>query len=74
MCDMTHTHVLLHMCDMTRTYVLRHMCDITHTCVMLQFCYRTSSELENTVLEINHVTNVSTVLSETTASDRVSRY
>ena len=36
--------------------------------------YRTNSYLENTVLEINHVTNVTTVLSETTASDRVSRY
>jgi len=35
--------------------------------------YRTSSELEDSVLEINHVTNVTTVLSETTASDRVSR-
>ena len=34
--------------------------------------YRTSSELENSVLEINHVTNVTTVLSGTTASDRVS--
>ena len=36
--------------------------------------YRTSSELENSVLEINHVTNVIEVLNETTASDRVSRY
>ena len=36
-------------------------------------CYRTSSELENSVLEINHVTNVTKVLNETTASDRVSR-
>ena len=36
--------------------------------------YRTSSELENSVLEINHVTNVTTVLDETAASDRVSRY
>jgi len=35
--------------------------------------YRTSSKLENSVLEINHVTNVTTVLSETTVSDRVSR-
>ena len=35
--------------------------------------YRTSSELENYVLEINYVTNVTTVLGETTASDRVSR-
>ena len=35
--------------------------------------YRTSSELENIVLEINHVTNVTKVLNETTASDRVSR-
>ena len=35
--------------------------------------YRTSSELENSVLEINHVTNVTTVLDETAASDRVSR-
>jgi len=34
------------------------------------------SELENSVLEINHVTNVTTVLqvNETTASDRVSRF
>ena len=29
--------------------------------------------LENSVLEINHVTNVTTVLNETTSSDRVSR-
>ena len=29
--------------------------------------------MTNSVLEINHVTNVTTVLSETTASDRVSR-
>ena len=36
--------------------------------------YRTSSELGNSVLEINHVTNVTKVLNETTASDRVSRY
>ena len=35
--------------------------------------YRTSSELENSVLEINHVRNVTKVLNETTASDRVSR-
>ena len=35
--------------------------------------YRTSSELENSVLEINQVTNVTTVLNETTTSDRVSR-
>ena len=35
--------------------------------------YRTSSKLENSVLEINHVTNVITVLDETAASDRVSR-
>jgi len=35
--------------------------------------YRRSSELENSVLEINCVTNVTTVLSETTASDGVSR-
>ena len=37
--------------------------------------YRTSSELENSVLEINHVTNVTvtTVLDESAASDRVSR-
>jgi len=35
--------------------------------------YRTISELENSVVEINHVTNVTTVLNETTASDRVSR-
>ena len=34
---------------------------------------KTSSELENSVLEINHVTNVTTVLNETTVSDRVSR-
>ena len=34
---------------------------------------RTSSELENSVLEINHVTNVTKVLNETTASDRVAR-
>ena len=34
--------------------------------------FGTSSELENSVLEINHVTNVTTVLSETTAWDRVS--
>jgi len=33
--------------------------------------YRTSSELENSVLEINHVTNVTTVLDETAASDRL---
>jgi len=38
-----------------------------------KYRYRTSSELENSVLEINHVTNVTTVLGETTASDRVSR-
>ena len=30
--------------------------------------YRTSSELENSVLEINHVTNVTTVLNETAVS------
>jgi len=36
--------------------------------------YRTSSELENSIQEINHVTNVTTVLDETAASDRVSRY
>jgi len=38
--------------------------------------YRTnrSSDMENTVLGIHHVTNVTTVLSETTVSDRVSRY
>jgi len=36
-------------------------------------CYRTSSKLENSVLEINHVMNVTTVLDETVASDRVSR-
>jgi len=35
---------------------------------------KTSSELENSVLEINHVTNVTKVLNETTASDRVSRW
>ena len=35
--------------------------------------YRTSSELENSVLEVNHGTNVTTVLSETTVSDGVSR-
>ena len=35
--------------------------------------YRTSSEIENSVLEINHVTNVTKVLNKTTASDRVSR-
>jgi len=37
--------------------------------------YRASSELENSVLEINHVTDVTTVqvLDETAASDRVSR-
>jgi len=35
--------------------------------------YRTSSELENSVLEINHVTNMTKVLNDTTASDRVSR-
>ena len=29
--------------------------------------YRTISELENSVLEINHVTNVTTVLNETAA-------
>jgi len=38
-----------------------------------KFRYRTSPELENSVLEINHVTNVTKVLNETTASDRVSR-
>jgi len=31
------------------------------------------AELGNSVLEINHVTNVTKVLNETTASDRVSR-
>ena len=35
--------------------------------------YRTSSEPENSVLEIKHVTNVTTVINETAASDRVSR-
>ena len=35
--------------------------------------YRTSSKLENSVLKINHVTNATKVLNETTASDRVSR-
>jgi len=35
--------------------------------------YRISSELENTVQEINHVTNVTKVLNKTTASNRVSR-
>jgi len=35
--------------------------------------YRSSSELENPVLEINHVTNLITILSETAGSDRVSR-
>ena len=35
--------------------------------------YRANFELENSVLEINHVTNVTTVLDETAASDRVSR-
>jgi len=35
---------------------------------------KTSSELENSVLEINHATNVTTVLDETADSDRVSRY
>ena len=35
-----------------------------------KYRYRTSSELENSVLEINHVTNVTTVLNETTASFR----
>jgi len=34
----------------------------------------TSPELENSLLEINHVTNVTTVLNETIASDRVSRF
>jgi len=33
-----------------------------------------SSELENSFLEINHVMKVTTVLSETTASNRVPRY
>ena len=41
--------------------------------VKKKFRYRTSSELENPVLEINHVTNVTKVLKKTTASDRVSR-
>ena len=36
--------------------------------------YRTSSELENSVLEINHVTNVTTVLNESAASGWGSRY
>ena len=35
---------------------------------------RFSFELENSVLEINHVTNVTTVLSQTTVSCMVSRY
>jgi len=35
--------------------------------------YRTSSELENSILEINHVTNVTTVLNETAASGWASR-
>jgi len=39
-----------------------------------KYHHRTSSELENSVLGINHVTNVTTVLSETKAADRVSRY
>jgi len=38
-----------------------------------KFPYRTSSELKHSVLEINRVTNVTTVLIETTASYRVSR-
>jgi|AntRauMFilla1563_2_1112583.scaffolds.fasta_scaffold28299_1 hypothetical protein len=42
--------------------------DVNKTCR-----YRTSSELENSVLEINHVTNVTIVLDETAAWDRVSR-
>ena len=36
--------------------------------------YRTNSELENSVLEINHVTNVTTVLNETAASGWGSRF
>jgi len=35
--------------------------------------YRTSSELENSVLQINHDTNVTTVLNETAASGWGSR-
>ena len=37
-----------------------------------KYRYKTGSKLENSVLEINHVTNVATVLNETTTSDRVS--
>ena len=36
--------------------------------------YRASSELKNSILEINHVTTVTTVLDETAASGMVSRY
>ena len=36
--------------------------------------YKTSSELENSVLEIDHVTNVTTVLNETAESGWGSRY
>jgi len=32
------------------------------------------TEFENSVIEINHVTNVTKILNETTASDRVSRF
>ena len=35
--------------------------------------YTASSELETSVLEIKHVTNVTKVLNETNASDRVSQ-
>jgi hypothetical protein len=39
-----------------------------------KYRYTTSSELENSVLEINYVTKVTTVLNESTTSDRVSRF
>jgi len=38
-----------------------------------KYRYRTSSQLENSALEINNVTNVTTVLSEKRALDKVSR-
>ena len=58
----------------TATEGCRVVCQIQARLYQKKKCrYGTSFELANSVLEINHVTNVTKVLNETTASDRVSR-
>jgi len=48
------------------------LCSSTR-CFLKKWRYRTPSKQENSVLQLNHVTDVTIVLNETAASDGVSR-